>query len=179
MAKTHWKKLQNPNYLGAYELQPGQELTLTISKVKEELVIGSDGKKENCSVMYFAEKGVKPMILNVTNSKTIAKLYGSPYVEDWAGKAIIIYSTEVKAFGEIVEALRIRDYLPKLEKYTCSDCDKEITPEYGMTAENLAKRNQKKYGRPLCAKCAIAAKEAEEKAMKEGDLLNESDENKD
>lgn len=179
MAKTHWKKLQNPNYLGAYELQPGQELTLTIAKVQEELVIGSDGKKENCSVMHFAEKGVKPMILNVTNSKTIAKLYGSPYVEDWAGKSIIIYSAEVKAFGEIVEALRIRPYLPKLEKYICSDCNKEITAAFGMTAENLAKRNQKKYGRPLCVDCATAAKEAEENAAKEGDLFNESDENKD
>lgn len=176
MAKTHWKKLHNPNYLGAYELMPGQELTLTIAKVQEELVIGADGKKENCSVMHFCEKGVKPMILNVTNSKTIAKLYGTPYVEDWAGKKITIYSAEVKAFGELVEALRIRPYLPKSDKYICSDCSREITPAFGMTAEAIAKRNQKKYGRPLCAECAIAAKEAEEKTVKEGDPLNESNE---
>ena len=25
---THWKKLTNPNYIGAHDFQPGQELTL-------------------------------------------------------------------------------------------------------------------------------------------------------
>jgi hypothetical protein len=74
---THWKKLTNPDYLGAYALEPGQDLIVTIKSVANEVVTGSDGKKETCSVMRFAEN-VKPMILNATNSKMITKLLKTP-----------------------------------------------------------------------------------------------------
>ena len=29
MDKTHWKKLENPDYLGAYALQPNQDLIVS------------------------------------------------------------------------------------------------------------------------------------------------------
>jgi hypothetical protein len=35
---THWKKLTNPNYIGAHDLQPGQELPVTIESIKNEVV---------------------------------------------------------------------------------------------------------------------------------------------
>jgi hypothetical protein len=111
---THWKKLHNPDYLGAYALQPGQDLIVTIKEVKNEMVTGPDGKKEECTVAHFKESGIKPMILNSTNSKTITKVVGSPYIEQWAGKAIQIYIAQVQAFGEKVDALRVRPVAPKL-----------------------------------------------------------------
>ena len=80
MTKTHWKKLHNPDYLGAYFLQPGQDLILTIQKVQKEIVVGADGKREECTVLHFKEKEAKPMILNATNAKTISKIYGTPYI---------------------------------------------------------------------------------------------------
>ena len=47
MDKTHWKKLENPDYLGAYALQPGQDLTLQIKSVgQEEVYNPSNNKKE-------------------------------------------------------------------------------------------------------------------------------------
>jgi hypothetical protein len=115
--KTHWKKLVNPNYLGSYSLNPGQELILTIKSVVREMVIGDKGKKQECTVVYFQEN-VKPMILNRLNSKVITKIYGTPYIEDWAGKKIQIFSDLIEAFGEMVEALRIRPFEPKIEKLT-------------------------------------------------------------
>jgi hypothetical protein len=111
---THWKKLHNPDYLGAYALNPGQDLIATIKEVKNEMVTGPDGKKEECTVAYFKEAGIKPMILNATNSKTITKVVGSPYIEQWQGKAIQIFIARVKAFGEEIDALRIRPIAPKL-----------------------------------------------------------------
>ena len=107
---THWKKLTNAHYIGAHDLQPGQEIRLTINKVQQEAVKGTDGKEELCIVCYF-EKAKKPMILNKTNCKIITKLHGSPYIEDWAGKDVIIYAARVSAFGEKVEALRIKNTL--------------------------------------------------------------------
>ena len=116
---THWKKLTNPDYIGAYAIEDGKDLVLTIAYVRQESVIGSDGKKEECIVCHFSEKDAKPMILNVTNCKTISKLYGTPLIEQWAGKKVQIGIEKVKAFGDIVEALRIRsrDQLKLLTPY--------------------------------------------------------------
>lgn len=111
---THWKKLTNPNYLGAYSIENGQDLILTIKYVQEEKVIGPDGKKDDCVVCHFSEN-VKPMILNATNMKTITKLYKTPYIEEWTGKKIQIGIEKVKAFGDVVEALRVRNIIPKIE----------------------------------------------------------------
>ena len=44
---THWKKLTNPNYIGAEILQPNQELKLIIEKVQKEQVKTAEGTQEN------------------------------------------------------------------------------------------------------------------------------------
>ena len=41
--KTHWKKLNNPDYLGSYAFQPGEEKTVTIKEVKREMVFNPSG----------------------------------------------------------------------------------------------------------------------------------------
>lgn len=108
--KTHYRRLVNPHYIGAYSLDPGQELNVTIEKVIREQVAGPDGKKEECTVAYL--KGQKPFILNATNSKMISKALKSPYIEDWAGKTITLYAAKIKAFGEELEALRVKPNVP-------------------------------------------------------------------
>lgn len=106
--QTHWKKLTNTNYIGAFDLIPGQELKITFESIAKETVKSSDGKDEMCIVARI--KGAKkPMILNKTNCKIITKLLDTPYIEDWAGKSVIIYAAKVKAFGEMVEALRVKN----------------------------------------------------------------------
>lgn len=112
---THYKKLINPDYLGAYSLDPGKDMILTMKTVKKENVTGVGGKVDQCTVARFHED-VKPMILNVTNCKMIAKIYNTPYIEQWSGKKIQIYATEVKFQGEMVEALRIRPKQPDKQK---------------------------------------------------------------
>lgn len=112
-SKTHWKKEYSYDYIGAYSLPTdGSDLILTIKDTKTEKVVGGDGKKQDCFVVYFAEKDSKPMILNRTNAKTIQKVYGTPYIEDWVGKKIQLYATSVNAFGTTTDALRIRDFKP-------------------------------------------------------------------
>jgi len=104
---THWKKLTNPNYIGSEILQPGQELKLTIEKVQKEQVKTAEGTQE-CIVAYF-KGGQKGMIINKTNAKIITKVLDTPYIEQWSGKSIIIYAAKVRAFGEMVEALRVKN----------------------------------------------------------------------
>jgi hypothetical protein len=104
---THWKKLTNPNYIGSEILQPNQELKLTIEKVQKEQVKTAEGSQE-CIVAYF-KGGQKGMIINKTNAKIITKVVDTPYIEQWSGKSIIIYAAKVRAFGEMVEALRVKN----------------------------------------------------------------------
>jgi len=113
--KTHWKKLKNPDYIGSYELMNGEkstELVVLIEKVETKSVKGSDGSATDCIIASL--KNQKPMILNTTNAKIIEKLAGSPYIEDWAGLKVTLYVKRIKAFGEMVDALRIRETAPLL-----------------------------------------------------------------
>jgi hypothetical protein len=128
---THWKKLTNPDYLGAYELMDGSEkgkdMVVTIDKVVRQMITGADGKKEECTVCYLKE--CKPMILNATNQKTIQKLFNSPFIEKWAGGRMTLYVAKVKAFGDVVDALRIRPTVPQL-------------PELSPTSEHWSRAKQ-------------------------------------
>ena len=155
---THWKKLTNPDYLGSYSFDDGKDKVLTIKSVANEEITGTEGKREICLVMRFAEPE-KPLILNRTNAKTITKVLESPYIEEWTGKRIQLYVRKgVKAFGEIVDAVRIREYLPKTEP-TCTTCGRIITGTKTRNGAQIASSTKEKFGVELCILCATARKE--------------------
>lgn len=47
MALTHWKKLRDNKYIGAYMLEPNQDIIAQIKSVTTEDVVSEDGRKEN------------------------------------------------------------------------------------------------------------------------------------
>jgi len=116
---THWKTLANQDYIGAYALQPGEDLTVTIRAVVQQQVTGSGGRKQECIVAVL-EAPHKPLILNSTNSKSIQKLYG-PYIEDWAGKQITLYASTTQLAGDVVECIRIRPTVGAPKKSAITD----------------------------------------------------------
>ena len=177
MPKTHWKKLTNPDYLGAYALEDGKDVMLTINHVREEVVTGTGGKKDNCVVCHFAEN-VKPMILNATNMKTITSLLGTPYIEDWSGKKIQIGVEKVKYAGDLVDALRVRKFLPAVKAFKCESCGKNIMARGNMDAAGMAKYTKQKYGKALCADCATQVA-AQMKAAESAEQPQEEAENAD
>jgi hypothetical protein len=129
--KTHFKKLANPEYLGSYDFEQGEERTLTIVSVTSKEVTGAGNKKNMRPVLNF-DKG-KPMVCNSTNAKTISKLCKSPYVEDWVGLAITIYVLpNVDAFGEKVDALRVRPVAPGKPALT------ESMPQFNEAVKYIA-----------------------------------------
>ena len=152
---THWKKLTNPDYLGAWSLEDGADIILTIERVGVETVTGAEGKREDCLVCRWEERDAKPMILNATNAKMIARLLKTPYIEQWPGHALQIGVERVKAFGEIVDALRVRPVLPEAAApIPCERCGGVIRPAHGMKPDELAEYTRRKYGAALCAACA-------------------------
>lgn len=151
---THWKKLANPEYLGAYAFEPGEEKIVTIRSVGRESVTGSGGKKEDCTVIRLYDE--KPMIVNTTNAKAIQKLLDTPYIEEWAGKSIILKTMKVQAFGETTDAVRVKPQLPKVP--VCEKCGKTLEPYEEHGPFFLAKATQEKLGSVLCMECAVNAK---------------------
>jgi hypothetical protein len=116
--KGHWKKQFNYEYLGSYSLDGKKEIVVTVSKLSQEKVTGQQGRKEDCFVVYFKEFD-KGMILNRTNARAIEKVSGSGLVEDWVGVQVTLYVEKgVKAFGDVVDALRIRDKKPTRQTMT-------------------------------------------------------------
>lgn len=160
--KTHWKKIvSDPNYLGEADFQVGEEKILTIKGVNQaETIMTAEGKSQK-AVLHFMEQ-VKPMILNVTNSKAIQKVVGSPYFEDWPGTVIQVYiDPNVRAFGETVAAVRVRPRKPvQKQAVKCADCGGDIIGAAGKGADYIVQGTKKTYGVALCWACACKRKEA-------------------
>jgi len=87
-------------YLKADDLR-GRETRVTISRVEREKM-GDDVKP----VVYFngKEKGV---VLNKTNSYTIATAYGDE-TNDWFGNDVILFSVMTEYGGKTTPAIRVR-----------------------------------------------------------------------
>lgn len=148
-----------PKYLGSWDLydSPNGKIQVTISKIQEEEVL-NQGKKGKSSVCYFNEP-YKPMILNVTNKKTLSKLFHSKDTKNFVGKRIEIGYEKIKAFGKISDALRISNILiPQKNEFIeypkCEMCGNDIKPAASMSPEQVAAYTKSKYGQALCSACA-------------------------
>lgn len=114
--KTHWKKAFKSDFLSSSDIDD-KDLSLTIKFVKYQECMTQSGKKF-CNVAHFLEQNIKPMILNVTNSKVVKQFANNDkYIENWNNIPVKIYVDSNVRFGsEITEGLRIRSFQPKQKK---------------------------------------------------------------
>lgn len=71
--------------------------------------VGSDQQQK--PVMFL--RGIEPgLVLNKTNATTLGKLLGND-TDEWTGKAIGLFTTEVDFQGQQVLSIRVRMKLPK------------------------------------------------------------------
>lgn len=115
-SKTHFKKAFNSPYLSSADIVG--YMTFTVSHVRLEQD-KTKKTKDMFNTAYFVEREIrpgeklKPMILNVTNSKTMKALTNSPFIEDWQGIKITVYVDSNVKFGrEVMEGLRISPKAP-------------------------------------------------------------------
>lgn len=114
MTSTKYRNFKsfNSNYIGGWTFADGDK-TLTIKDVVSQTVKNEKnqaGEEKICIV--FAEID-KPMVLNSTNNDTITRVIGSAEFEQWIGKKIIVGTEKVRAFGDVWDAVRVRDEKPK------------------------------------------------------------------
>lgn len=92
-----------------------QTAVVTIDRV-EMAEVGQDQQEK--PVVYF--RGIEPgLVLNKTNAATLSKLLGNE-TDEWSGKAIGLFTTEVDYAGQQVLAVRVRLKLPKVSKKATS-----------------------------------------------------------
>ena len=154
---SHWRNEFEQNFFGS-NLMPenGSDKVLTIREVKPEELMNTDGKRSHALVCHWKEDAL-PMVLNKTNCRTISRLLKENDYTKWSGARIQVYvDHNVRAFGEIVDGLRIRNKLPEDAKIKCEACGKLIEAAFNMSVSQLAAYTKKKYKRCLCAECAQA-----------------------
>ncbi len=105
-------------YLAAADIPDDGDLVLTIKEVGMEL-LGQGEKAENKPVIYF-EEVKKGMACNKTNATTIRNLYG-PDTDQWTGKRIGLFATEVDFQGKQTLALRVRINAPRVSSFLTLD----------------------------------------------------------
>lgn len=111
--KTHYRKAFKSSHLGVADLEDlqesGSDLIFNITEVKQQPGVTVAGRKGNYNIAYFAEE-IKPLVLNVTNSKALKALVGgSPFVEDWKSIKVQLYiDSSVRFKGDTVSGVRLK-----------------------------------------------------------------------
>lgn len=100
-------------YVKVADFDEDEPTVLTVKRLKQErLGMGADA--EDKWVVYFEELE-KGLVLNKTNAKTIAGLYGDD-TDDWIGEKITIRPAEIEFKGERMMGLRVSPSKPKKSK---------------------------------------------------------------
>lgn len=100
-----YRKLFKGKWFTASELN-GKDLEVTITKVTVETVKNQGGEEE-CPTIHF-EQHAKPLVLNKTNAKLLAKRTGSNNVDDWVGKSVTLKESVTTFGGEEVPCVRVK-----------------------------------------------------------------------
>ena len=143
---------EQPRFLSGYDIPPGQDVTLTVRGIRSETVI-LNGSQTDVTVCDFAETS-RPMVLNITNKKTLVQLAGTADTDSMVGLRVLVGVEMVKVCKQIRPALRIRPVHPPEQLLICTNCGQAVQGYGKMDAAQVAAYTGKKYGRCLCAACA-------------------------
>jgi len=105
---THWKAAFPTDYFGHQHMPEGNDMIVQIKEVKQEAYEGKRGKEGKLIAHITAEP--EKWILNKTNAKTIEKVLGTGYIEEWAGHKIQLYVTKTSSPEGLVDCVRVREF---------------------------------------------------------------------
>jgi hypothetical protein len=115
--RDHWEILFDKNYLRWFHLQ-GKDCTVTIEKVERDVELTMRGGiTKKSGIVHFVGKE-KPLVLNMTNAREIAKHLGNKPSE-WLGKQVVIYPTVTQMYDkdtkrmETVGCIRVKGAFQK------------------------------------------------------------------
>lgn len=116
-----WRAYFDSTCLRVWHLS-GKDRTFKIAKVTRltsEMVNGNKREvKKQPKLELIDEKGRPvplPLLLNKTNAKTIAQLYGNNPAA-WVGKTITLFATTTSFGSETKDCIRVRNQAPRASK---------------------------------------------------------------
>jgi hypothetical protein len=119
-AKDNWEALFDHAYLRWFNLNDQPALVEIVKVEKNVELTMRGGVKTKKPVVYLKQiKGAmeeaKPLVLNVTNSNSIAAIHG-PKPSQWIGKQIVLFCDVAKLQGKDVPCIRIREVKAKTQE---------------------------------------------------------------
>ena len=179
--KERLGSFRDSEYMGAEDLEPNTEPVLTIKALYNGFITLARGKERHDVIAFVEEtipgmiNQVRPLVVNSTNRKTLRKLYKATSADALVGKKIRLYlehNVRDPSTGDKVDGIRIRPTIPtaaKPEPVKCADCGKIITAVGNYSAEDIARINQGRYGRCICAECSKKLSMPQEEKKQETD----------
>lgn len=191
VGKERLGSFRDSEYMGAEDLEPNTEPVLTIKALYNGFITLARGKERH-DVIAFVEESVpgminqvRPLVVNSTNRKTLRKLYKATSADVLIGKKIRLYlehNVRDPSSGDKVDGIRIRPTIPETkrnEPIICADCGKPIEGMANYSAEDVARINQGRYGRCICAACSKKLSAAQDEAKPtEPEETNETEQTK-
>lgn len=153
-----WEKVIDNNFISAEMIgTAGAEKIVTITDIDfAECYDDQKKQKVQKQTVFFQES--KPLVLNKTNAKTLKRLFSpnSDDPSDCVGHKVILKVENVKAFGKMTDAIRIKEF----SEEKCPICGKVILPYAGKTVEEVKEISMRNLGEVMCGECMkIKAKE--------------------
>jgi hypothetical protein len=103
------KDVFSSKYLSANDID--NEVSYPVTIVAVDTNEFGQGKDKQVKFEIKFREIKKPFIVNKTNANSIAKLLG-PETDEWVGKRITLFKTEVQYKDEMVDGIRIKSKLP-------------------------------------------------------------------
>lgn len=161
-----WSEALDSRYVNSELLgEVGTEKVVTITKVEKDAEFYSQqkGKTERGLAIHFKE--VRPLIANVTNTKTLMRLFGGANEDVSAsyGKKVILKVEETKVAGKMRPCIRIKEF----SEIPCEECGEVILPASGKSVSDLVEISKRNCnGKTLCVSCMRKYKEEAENSVK-------------
>lgn len=123
-----FRTMFDARFIGAWDLPPNRDVVVTIASVAPETVRNAANKEAKKPVLTFVAR-TKGLLLNKTNAKTVAAMYGTDTVK-WVGRQVALYATTTMMGPDRVDCVRIRPTIPKPGT--------KNSPDAGPTPEEIA-----------------------------------------
>ena len=155
-----WEKVIDPNFISSELIGTvGAEKVVTITNIDfAECYDEQTKKKVQKQTVFFQE--CKPLVLNKTNAKALKKLFSpnSDNPADCVGHQVRLVVEKIKAFGKVVDAIRIKEYTEQ----KCEECGAVLKPASGKTVAELIEISKRNTNKILCVKCMQEYKKKQE-----------------
>lgn len=145
LQSTDWRAYFDSSCLRVWHLT-GKDRTFKIARVTRltsEMVSGNKREVKKQPKLELTDQQGRPvplpLLLNKTNAKTIAQMYGNNPAM-WVGKLVTLFPSTTSVGGEEKDCLRVRPKVPSAK------CQRNVTDDMAAMARDNERAEQQETG---------------------------------